>query len=132
MIQVSDQTYTSVGSGAMSPFGSEVVGRSSSASYSGGEVATYTGWKSLQSSGTGSFTRIHDEVSTNVVTSEDILYCNAPARRAKGRPNPEDEGFVPPVGSEMPTGDMLLPMLAMALVYVVMNIVRKTKKIQMR
>ena len=130
--QVSGKYFQSYGAGVGGYSGGHVGGMTSTASSSNQEIATYSGWNSLKSTGTGSFATIHDEVITTVVTSEDI-YGIAPARRAGGRPKPGDTGYTPPVGSEMPVGDMLLPMLMLVGVYVGMRVrkfICKHKKIQ--
>ena len=132
MKHVSDKYFQSYGAGVGGYSGGHVGGMISTASSSNQEIATYSGWSSLKSTGTGSFATIHDEVITTVVTSEDI-YGVAPARRAGGRPKPEDSGYTPPLGQEAPVGDMLLPMLMLVGAYVgirVKKFIGKHKKIQ--
>ncbi len=132
MKQVSDKYFQSYGAGVGGYSGGHVGGMTSTASSSNQEIATYSGWSSLRSTGTSNFATIHKEVTTTVVASEDI-YGIAPARRAGGRPKPEDSGYTPPVGSEAPVGDMLLPMLMLVGVYVGMRVrkfICKHKKIQ--
>lgn len=129
MVEVSDQEYVSAGGNLYY----QDAGIGSTDRYSSTSVHsnTYSGWNSLQSKGTISFSAIHTDVSE---TMESVSYFSsmAPAARA-GRPKPEDDGYVPPVGSEMPMGDMLLPMLIMVGVYVGMRVrkfICKHKKIQ--
>ena len=132
MKQVSDKYFQSYGSGVGGHSSEQIGGMTSTASSSDHKIATYSGWSSLRSTGTSNFATIHKEVTTTVVASEDI-YGVAPARRAGGRPKPEDSGYTPPVGSEMPVGDMLLPMLMLVGVYVGMRVrkfICKHKKIQ--
>ena len=129
MVEVSDREYVSVGGNLYY----QDIGIGSTDNYSNASVHsnTYSGWNSLQSKGTISFSAIHTDVSE---TMELVSYFSsvAPAARA-GRPKPGDDGYVPPVGSEMPMGDMLLPMLIMVGVYVGMRVrkfICKHKKIQ--
>ena len=129
MVEVSDQEYVSAGGNLYY----QDIGIGSTDNYSNASVHsnTYSGWNSLQSKGTISFSAIHTDVSE---TMELVSYFSsvAPAARA-GRPKPGDDGYVPPVGSEMPMGDMLLPMLMLVGVYVGMRVrkfICKHKKIQ--
>ena len=129
MVEISDREYVSAGGNLYY----QDAGIGSTDNYSNASVHsnTYSGWNSLQSKGTISFSAIHTDVSE---TMELVSYFSsvAPAARA-GRPKPGDDGYVPPVGSEMPMGDMLLPMLVMVGVYVGMRVrkfICKHKKIQ--
>ena len=75
---------------------------------------------------TTSFTAIHEEVSANVMFS--------PAKNSSGRPGgPPTTGngdTPPPTGSLLPIGDMLIPMLLIALGYVVVKLFRNRKTSQ--
>ena len=75
---------------------------------------------------TTSFTAIHAEVSANVMFS--------PAKNSSGRPGgPPTTGngdTPPPTGSLLPIGDMLIPMLLIALGYVVVKLFRNRKTSQ--
>ena len=75
---------------------------------------------------TTSFTAIHEEVSANVMFS--------PAKNSSGRPGgPPTTGngdTPPPTGSLLPVGDMLIPMLLIALGYVVVKLFRNRKTSQ--
>lgn len=76
----------------------------------------------------GSFIAIHKEIATsnNYIASLTPLMSS---RSGSGRPGlPNTDGDTPPVTGELVSmGDMILPMLAMAVVYVVVKFFRKRK-----
>ena len=127
MVEISDREYVSAGGNLYY----QDAGIGSTDNYSNASVHsnTYSGWNSLQSKGTISFSAIHTDVSETM----ESVSCFSSVAPAAGRPKPGDDGYVPPVGSEMPMGDMLLPMLIMVGVYVGMRVrkfICKHKKIQ--
>ena len=76
--------------------------------------------------GTTSFTAISSEVGEGVATQDNLF--GGPAqmkgRAYAGRPD------TPPVGQEAPVGDMLLPLMLMAVGYLFVKLVRNRKKSQ--
>lgn len=88
-----------------------------------------TGWSSFSVSGTTSFSAIHTEVQGQVVTP----YFNQPAaqdvytrRNSREEEKPDSEA-TGQLGSDSPVGDMLLPLLTMAVVYVFVKLFRNHK-----
>ena len=104
-VKTSDKTFKSVGSGGLSPV--------NHASYS--------------VKGTTSFSSIHKDVSQTIYYSTLQVYSAAPA--STGAPGPGG----PAIGEDefgSPIGDMLLPMLAIALGYIVVKLFRNRKTSQ--
>ena len=95
------------------------------------------GWSSLSTTKTASFSSIQNEVIQTVTYSPghtykaydpaeeaaQTLYTEQPQgpRRSRG----EEQGG--PVTGEMPVGDMLLPLLAMAAAYIIVKLFRNRK-----
>ena len=95
------------------------------------------GWNSLSTTKTASFSTIQKEVIQTVTYSPghtykaydpaeeaaQTLYTEQPQgpRRSRG----EEQGG--PVTGEMPVGDMLLPLLAMAAAYIIVKLFRNRK-----
>ena len=107
-VKTSDKTFKSVGSGGLSPV--------NHASYS--------------VKGTTSFSSIHKDVSQTIYYSTFQAYSAAPA--STGAPGPGGPGG-PAIGEDefgSPVGDMLLPMLAIALGYIVVKLFRNRKTSQ--
>ena len=106
-VKTSDKTFKSVGSGGLSPV--------NHASYS--------------VKGTTSFSSIHKDVSQTVYYSTLQAYSAVPASTGAPGPGPD----VPAIGEDelgSPVGDMLLPMLAIALGYIVVKLFRNRKTSQ--
>ena len=98
------------------------------------------GWNSLSTTKTASFSTIQKEVSLSVTSSPGHTYkAYNPAeaatqslfteqphgpRRSRG----EEQGG--PVTGEVPVGDMLLPLLAMAAAYIIVKLFRNRKTSQ--
>lgn len=98
------------------------------------------GWSSLSTTKTASFSTIQKEVSLSVTSSPGHTYkAYNPAeaatqslfteqphgpRRSRG----EEQGG--PVTGEVPVGDMLLPLLAMAAAYIIVKLFRNRKTSQ--
>ena len=98
------------------------------------------GWNSLSTTKTASFSTIQKEVSLSVTSSPghtykaynpaeaatQALYTEQPhgPRRSRG----EEQGG--PVTGEVPVGDMLLPLLAMAAAYIIVKLFRNRKTSQ--
>ena len=82
---------------------------------------------------TASFSAIHDEIAdvSSIVepsTSESSIYG---PRRNSGRPGDIGDGYTGEILPEgAPVGDMLLPMLAMAAVYLIVKLMRNHKTSQ--
>ena len=75
---------------------------------------------------TTSFTAIHEDVSTNVIyfsTQPGSSRYYAPGRPGQNIPTDDPTGF-------MPIGDMLIPMLVIALGYIVVKLFRNRKTSQ--
>lgn len=105
-----------------------------------GTAYSTSGWNSLSVKQTTSFTTIHQEVIQTVSTSPGYTYkAYNPAealngqlyieqmsgpRRARGE-QPEGDAT-----GEMPVGDMLLPLMLMAVGYLFLKLVRNRKKSQ--
>lgn len=105
-----------------------------------GTAYSTSGWNSLSVKRTTSFTTIHQEVIQTVSTSPGYTYkAYNPAealngqlyieqmsgpRRARGE---QQEGDAT---GEMPVGDMLLPLMLMAVGYLFFKLVRNRKKSQ--
>ena len=106
-VKTSDKTFKSVGSGGLSPV--------NHASYS--------------VKGTTSFSSIHKDVSQTIYYSTLQAYSAAPASTGAPGHGPD----VPAIGEDelgSPVGDMLLPMLAIALGYIVVKLFRNRKTSQ--
>lgn len=84
---------------------------------------------------TTSFTSIHQEVTQSLFTNQEEVYSSSStitSRRTTGRDDQLDDSNTA-TGQEKPgspVGDMLLPMLVMALVYVVVKLFRNRKTTQ--
>lgn len=76
--------------------------------------------------GTGSFNAIHQEVAQN----NQIQTYTTMLASSSGRPGVPSEPTTPPTGELLPVGDMLMPMLAMALVYLATKLIHKRKTSQ--
>lgn len=111
--RTSSRTFQSVGSGCTSAFGSNELGLSS-----------YSVKK------TTSFADIHQEVAQSV----SYVYSSTPANETGGsRPGVPTTGngdTPPPTGELLPIGDMLIPMLVIALGYIVVKLFRNRKTSQ--
>lgn len=111
--RTSSKTFQSVGSGCTSAFGSNELGLSS-----------YSVKK------TTSFSDIHQEVAQSV----SYVYSSTPANETGGsRPGVPTTGngdTPPPTGELLPIGDMLIPMLVIALGYIVVKLFRNRKTSQ--
>lgn len=75
---------------------------------------------------TTSFTAIHEEVSANVM----FFQPKNSSGRPGGPPTTGNGDTPPPTGSLLPVGDMLIPMLLIALGYVVVKLFRNRKTSQ--
>ena len=107
-VKTSDMTFKSVGSGGPSP-------------------VNHT---SYSVKGTTSFSSIHKDVSQTINYSTLPAYSAAPA--STGAPGPGGPDG-PAIGEDeygSPVGDMLLPMLAIALGYIVVKLFRNRKTSQ--
>ena len=76
--------------------------------------------------GTTSFNAIHQEVAQ----SNQIQTYSTVMARTSSRPGLPSEPSTPPTGELVPAGDMLIPMLTMALVYLVIKLIHKHKTSQ--
>ena len=97
---------------------------SSSASSTGG-------WSSLSAKRTTSFSSIHKEVAQTISYSPIQAYTT-PANEGSGdggRPGDIGGGYTGEIIPE-PIGDMLLPLLAMAAVYLIVKLMRNRKTSQ--
>ena len=106
-VKTSDKTFKSVGSGGLSP-------------------VNHT---SYSVKGTTSFSSIHKDVSQTIYYSTLQAYSAAPASTGAPGHGPD----VPAIGEDelgSPVGDMLLPMLAIALGYIVVKLFRNRKTSQ--
>ena len=100
---------------------------------SGSEVFFEPDWQGLNSYSikrTTSFSDIHQEVAQSV----SYVYSSTPANETGGgRPGVPTTGngdTPPPTGELLPIGDMLLPMLVIALGYIVVKLFRNRKTSQ--
>lgn len=111
--RTSSKTFQSVGSGCTSAFGSNELGLSS-----------------YSVKRTTSFADIHQEIAQSV----SYVYSSTPANETGGsRPGVPTTGngdTPPPTGELLPIGDMLIPMLVIALGYVVVKLFRNRKTSQ--
>lgn len=78
--------------------------------------------------GTTSFSAIHNEVVAAHTQSYSASYTSTGGR--PGIPNDPNGGTTPPTGELVPAGDMLIPMLAMLLVYLLGKILHNRKTSQ--
>ena len=100
-----------------------------------GAASSTGGWSSLSVKRTASFGDIHQEVSQSLITSPISassvpLYSTTSDGSGSNRPGfPNNPGgdTPPPTGQLQPVGDMLIPMLVIALGYVVVKIFRNRK-----
>lgn len=111
--RTSSKTFQSVGSGCTSAFGSNELGLSS-----------------YSVKRTTSFSSIHQEIAQSV----SYVYSSTPANETGGgRPGVPTGGngdTPPPIGQLVPVGDMIVPMLVIALGYVVVKLFRNRKTSQ--
>lgn len=99
---------------------------------------TFEGWNSLSVTKTTSFQTIQNEVYQSVIITNDQYSSQeneavAGPRRNSSRPGvpTTGNGETPPATGELiPIGDMLLPMIAMAMIYLVVKLMRKHKTSQ--
>lgn len=99
---------------------------------------TFEGWNSLSVSRTTSFQTIQNEVYQSVIITNDQYSSQeneavAGPRRNSSRPGvpTTGNGETPPATGELiPIGDMLLPMIVMAMIYLVVKLMRKHKTSQ--
>ena len=95
----------------------------------GSAGASTGGWSSLSAKRTTSFTGIHQEVSQTISYSPIQAYTTSPANEGSGeggRPGDIGGGYTGEIIPE-PIGDMLLPLLAMAAVYLIVKLMRNHK-----
>ena len=117
----------------------EVLGSGSSAYV---PPVNVEGWNSLSVTRTTSFSTIQKEVISSVsfdnkptyqaftsVEEPNYFYSELSCPRRSGRPGVPG-GDTPPTGQLMPVGDMLLPMLVIALGYIVVKLFRNRKTSQ--
>ena len=100
----------------------EIVSGSSSTPSSGG-------WSSLSAKRTTSFSSIHKEVAQTISYSPIQAYTTSPANEGSGeggRPGDIGDGYTGELIPN-PVGDMLLPMLAMAVAYLIVKLMRNHK-----
>ena len=103
--------------------------------YISGPTQTLEGWNSLSAKRTTSFSSIHKEVSQSISYSPVQAYSVALAEEgdgtSSGRPGMPDPSIdTPPTGQLVPVGDMLIPMLIIALSYVFVKLFRNRKTSQ--
>ena len=95
----------------------------------GSAGASTGGWSSLSAKRTTSFSSIHQEVSQTISYSPIQAYTTSPANEGSGeggRPGDIGGGYTGEIIPE-PIGDMLLPLLAMAAVYLIVKLMRNHK-----
>lgn len=99
-----------------------------------GAASSTGGWSSLSVKRTASFGDIHQEVSQSInlspaQASSVPLYAaeEGTGGRPGGVPTTGNGDTPPPTGQLQPVGDMLIPMLVIALGYVVVKIFRNRK-----
>lgn len=119
--------------------GASFYNKTASASEAGAFAAPSSigGWKSLSVSRTTSFQTIQHEVYQSVIITNDQYSSQeneavAGPRRNSTRPGlPTGNGETPPATGELlPIGDMLIPMLIIALGYIVVKLFRNRKTSQ--
>ena len=112
-VRTSQKSFQSVGAGGAGDFSS-----------------TQRGLSSYSVKRTTSFSDIHQEVAQSV----SYVYSSTPANETGGsRPGVPTTGngeTPPPTGELLPIGDMLIPMLVIALGYVVVKLFRNRKTSQ--
>ena len=97
----------------------------------GSAGASTGGWSSLSAKRTTSFSSIHKEVAQTISYSPIQAYT-IPANEGSGeggRPGDIGGGYTGEIIPE-PIGDMLLPLLAMAAVYLIVKLMRNRKTSQ--
>lgn len=131
----SGSTMSADCSGVSSAKRSSSFGPQQTSGYISGPTQTLEGWNSLSAKRTTSFSSIHREVSQSIsyspVQAYSVALVDDGGDASTGRPGIPDPGIdTPPTGELVPVGDMFIPMLIIALSYVIVKLFRNRKTSQ--